>query len=232
MKEELLLTIGELASICNVTPKTLRHYDKLGLLKPAKINIQNGYRFYFKSHITRVITIKQLQEIGISLVEIGKFYKKNEDTNIINELSSIIEKQEKEIALQIEEFSKKLSKIKMMQIQCNNIREKFSDSNCNNFIIKQLPNRNIIYKEYTGKYSADIFRETYNLVKNHKIYLIYYSFNFLQKFSLLSSICARVVGRCLLFKINCGSYRYPSEMNKPSKYKRFRTFLKSIKFSK
>ena len=49
--DEILLSIGELAGICNITPKTLRHYDKLGLLKPAKINPQNGYRF-IKNHIS------------------------------------------------------------------------------------------------------------------------------------------------------------------------------------
>jgi DNA-binding transcriptional MerR regulator len=162
LEEENLLTIGQIASICNVTPKTLRYYDKLGLLRPAKINIQNGYRFYFKSHITRVITIKQLQEIGVSLEQIGRFYKKNAGTDIINRLSDIIEKQEKEIVFQMEELSKKLSKINIMRSQCNNIRDIIPDDN--NFIIKQLSDRNIIYKEYAGKYSADIFRESYKSI--------------------------------------------------------------------
>lgn len=41
-----MLKIGEFARICQVSIKTLRHYDALGLLRPAEINADSGYRFY------------------------------------------------------------------------------------------------------------------------------------------------------------------------------------------
>ncbi|MDF2989483.1 MAG: transcriptional regulator MerR family, partial [Eubacterium sp.] len=61
MVNGILLSIGQLAKICNVSHKTLRYYDDLDLLKPAKVNLDNGYRFYSKWHVTRIMTIKQLQ---------------------------------------------------------------------------------------------------------------------------------------------------------------------------
>lgn len=38
-----MLQIGEFSKICQVSVKTLRHYDKLGLLIPAKIDHLTGY---------------------------------------------------------------------------------------------------------------------------------------------------------------------------------------------
>jgi Predicted transcriptional regulators len=162
--DEILLSIGQLASICNVTPKTLRYYDKLGLLKPAKINLQNGYRFYYKSHINRIMAIKQLQEIGASLEQIGLLYKENSDFNLIFQLDEMLENQEKEILSQMEELSKKLHKIQIMQNRCKDLRGVLSEYGNDGFIIKELPDRNIIYKEYSGKYSPDIYRDYYKVI--------------------------------------------------------------------
>ncbi|WFR56589.1 MerR family transcriptional regulator [Anaerocolumna sp. AGMB13025] len=162
--DEILLSIGQLARICNVTPKTLRYYDKVGLLKPAKINSENGYRFYFKSHITRVLAIKQLQEIGVSLEQIGRFYKKNFSSNLVGGLDEMLRIQEKEIISQMEELSKKQSKIKMIQSQCKDISDKLSEYCNESFIKKELTDRNIIYKEYSGKHSPDIYRTYYKMI--------------------------------------------------------------------
>lgn len=164
--DDFLLSIGELAGICNVTPKTLRHYDRLGLLKPAKIDSQNGYRFYKKEHITRVIAIKQLQEIGISLEQIGGFYGVSQPTDILGELDDILTNQEKEVRLKLEEYNKKLDRIHLMLHQCSQIKEQLFEKNNDYFIIKNLPDRKIIYKEHSGIYSTDIFRDYYRIIWN------------------------------------------------------------------
>lgn len=162
--DDILLSIGELSSICNVTPKTLRHYDKLNLLKPAKINSQNGYRFYKKEHITRVIAIKQLQEIGLSLEQIGVFYGVSQSTDILGGLDDILINQEKEVRLKLEEYNRKLDRIHLMQHQCRQIQEQLIDKNNDYFIVKDLPDRKIIYKQFSGIYSSDIFRDYYRTI--------------------------------------------------------------------
>ncbi|WP_434369237.1 MerR family DNA-binding transcriptional regulator [Peribacillus frigoritolerans] len=40
------LSIGEMAKLRGVTVDTLRHYDKIGLLKPFHIDPETGYRYY------------------------------------------------------------------------------------------------------------------------------------------------------------------------------------------
>ena len=44
MKE--YLTIGEVSKMKGVGIKSLRYYDRLGILKPAYINPDTGYRYY------------------------------------------------------------------------------------------------------------------------------------------------------------------------------------------
>lgn len=40
-----LLSIGEISKICQVSVKTLRHYDRIDLVKPVYVNPVNQYRY-------------------------------------------------------------------------------------------------------------------------------------------------------------------------------------------
>lgn len=46
-----MLQIGEFSRICQVSVKTLHHYDKIGLLAPAEVDRFTGYRYYQISQI-------------------------------------------------------------------------------------------------------------------------------------------------------------------------------------
>jgi DNA-binding transcriptional MerR regulator len=41
-----MLTVGQMARIFQITPKTLRHYDAIGLFSPIRIGEDNLYRYY------------------------------------------------------------------------------------------------------------------------------------------------------------------------------------------
>ncbi|MHB8063445.1 MAG: MerR family transcriptional regulator, partial [Ruminiclostridium sp.] len=114
MDKEILLSIGQLAKICNVSHKTLRYYDTLDLLKPAMVNSQNGYRFYSEWHIVRIMTIKQLQDIGVSLTEIKCFLQKDGSANVIDSLQTILTEQKNEIEVQIQQLQSNLAKVKLL----------------------------------------------------------------------------------------------------------------------
>ena len=43
--------IGEFSHLCETTIKTLRHYDKINLLKPTKVDNLTGYRYYEETQI-------------------------------------------------------------------------------------------------------------------------------------------------------------------------------------
>ena len=67
------LSIGEMAKLRGVTVDTLRHYDKIGLVKPYYIDPDTGYRYYSISQYEVLGTIKELRRIGFSLEQIKQF---------------------------------------------------------------------------------------------------------------------------------------------------------------
>ncbi|HRX42897.1 MAG TPA: helix-turn-helix domain-containing protein, partial [Clostridia bacterium] len=67
-----MYTIGSFSKINTVTTKTLRLYDEMGLLKPAKIDHFTGYRYYTSDQLPRMHRILALKSLGFSLSEIKK----------------------------------------------------------------------------------------------------------------------------------------------------------------
>jgi DNA-binding transcriptional MerR regulator len=67
-----MFRIGEFSRITRVTIETLRHYDALGLLKPAKVDPFTGYRYYSARQLMSLNRILALKEVGFSLEEIAR----------------------------------------------------------------------------------------------------------------------------------------------------------------
>ena len=67
-----MLRIGDFSRLTQVTIKALRHYDSLGLLKPAHIDRESGYRYYTSGQLPRLNRIVALKEMGFSLDQIGQ----------------------------------------------------------------------------------------------------------------------------------------------------------------
>ncbi|MET9052364.1 MerR family transcriptional regulator [Streptomyces bacillaris] len=63
--------IAEVARMSGVTARTLRHYDEIGLLPPARIG-SNGHRRYEERQLLRLQQILVLRELGVGLPEIGR----------------------------------------------------------------------------------------------------------------------------------------------------------------
>ena len=70
-----MFRIGEFAQIAQVSARQLRFYDQLGLLQPAHIDAQTGYRYYSIRQLPRLNSILALKELGLSLEQIGPLLK-------------------------------------------------------------------------------------------------------------------------------------------------------------
>jgi len=66
-----MFRIGEFAQIAQVSGRQLRFYDQLGLLLPAHVDAQTGYRYYSIRQLPRLNSILALKELGLSLEQIG-----------------------------------------------------------------------------------------------------------------------------------------------------------------
>ncbi|MNC07964.1 Multidrug-efflux transporter 1 regulator [compost metagenome] len=62
-----MFKIGTFAKMSGVTVKTLRHYDELGLLKPARVDKESGYRFYTAEQLLTIRRISGFKEQGLTL---------------------------------------------------------------------------------------------------------------------------------------------------------------------
>jgi Predicted transcriptional regulators len=65
------LTIGRLARLSGLTVKALRHYDRVGLLSPASIDRETGYRRYGQEQLERARAIRRLRDLDVPLADIG-----------------------------------------------------------------------------------------------------------------------------------------------------------------
>ncbi|MFF4765780.1 MerR family transcriptional regulator [Streptomyces sp. NPDC001255] len=67
-----MFTIGDFARHGQVSVRMLRHYDALGLLRPARTDPYTGYRFYTADQLSRLNRVIALKELGFSLQEVGR----------------------------------------------------------------------------------------------------------------------------------------------------------------
>ena len=65
-----MFSIGEFSKTCQVSVKTLHYYDKIGLLKPVKVDALTGYRYYSQPQMEEMLLLQRLKRYGFSLEEI------------------------------------------------------------------------------------------------------------------------------------------------------------------
>ncbi len=67
-----MLKIGDFSTLTQVSIKTLRYYDEVGLLNPVRVDATSGYRYYSASQLPRLHRILALKDLGFSLDQISK----------------------------------------------------------------------------------------------------------------------------------------------------------------
>jgi len=67
---EVLLRIGEMADMFEISVRTLHLYDKIGLFKPEYIDESSGYRYYTPDQIHMLNSILSFKKVGFTLMEI------------------------------------------------------------------------------------------------------------------------------------------------------------------
>ncbi|MEM9950319.1 MAG: MerR family transcriptional regulator [Chloroflexota bacterium] len=81
-----MFRVGEFSRIASVTIETLRHYDAIGLFKPAKVDSFTGYRYYKANQLQTLHQILALKEFGLSLEEIKNILQDNPSVKDVREM--------------------------------------------------------------------------------------------------------------------------------------------------
>ena len=104
-------TIGELSRMVNLTQRTIRYYEEIGLLHSVR-RIENGKRVYTDDDVRRLKFINRLKVLGLSLaemVELEKIYRQQRNNReIIPKLIVLLDQR----ADQIDERIRQLTALK------------------------------------------------------------------------------------------------------------------------
>lgn len=124
-EERTLYKIGLFSQINQVTIKTLRHYDDIGLLTPEYIDENSGYRYYSSAQLPDLHKILSLRQMGMSLAEIKKIKKGKSMEEVLTDRKA-------ELLKIIAEKTMELSKVEYC------LSHKF-DNEDYNVLLKELP---------------------------------------------------------------------------------------------
>ena len=91
-----MLTVKQLSKIAGVTPRTLHHYDEIGLLKPSRVG-DNGYRYYGEEALLKLQQILFYRELDFPLDDIKKIMGRR-DFDVVGALHSHKEALQKQAA--------------------------------------------------------------------------------------------------------------------------------------
>lgn len=71
------LSIGKVSKLKNVSIKSLRYYDRIGILKPAFVNTETNYRYYTEEQLYLLDAITLCIKLGIPLKDLNHYVEKN-----------------------------------------------------------------------------------------------------------------------------------------------------------
>ena len=106
-----MIKIGDFANLFNVSIKTIRYYESIGLIIPKYVDIYSGYRYFDEENVRRMQEIIALKKLGFSLKEIKHF----DDKQISNKI--------KEFELEILDMKNKISTLKDFSLHGKKVLE-------------------------------------------------------------------------------------------------------------
>lgn len=125
--EQIKFKIGEFSRLGRVTVKTLRHYDKIGLLKPGIVDKWTGYRYYSPDQLQKLLYIVKLKQLGFSLAEIIELYEDERHYPDISALEAKIRECEKELSI-LKQRHEQLKSLVAAQKKSIGMEKIYSDS--------------------------------------------------------------------------------------------------------
>lgn len=139
-----MYSVGRFSKLTGINTKTLVWFDKVGLIKPEKVNFENGYRYYGEESLKKAAEIQFWRSMDFSV---------NEMTNLSKEV----------ISKKIEELHKKIDLINMNI----NLLEKIKEEDMENISIFEIGEKLVQGKWSYQKTSTD-FKDVLDEVSNCK----------------------------------------------------------------
>lgn len=134
-------SVGEAAKAAHTTSETLRHYDRIGLVKPSKKDEWTKYRYYTEQDIVRLNTVRALQLMDLPLQEIKKVLEYGDLGKIVDFLVKAEKKADEKIA------ALQYSKEKILLAKADYERKLQGQKNPSGTFIKDISERVILLSD-------------------------------------------------------------------------------------
>ena len=102
-----MFSIGEFARLGTVSVRTLRHYDEIGLLQPARVDPETGYRSYSASQLGQLNRIIALKDLGFSLTQAAKLLS----GITVEELRGMLALRRAQLEQELDEYTTRLREV-------------------------------------------------------------------------------------------------------------------------
>lgn len=103
-----MYTIGQFSRLCRVTTKALRHYEKIGLLVPARVEPGNQYRYYTDDQVAILKEIILMKALGLPLQTIKRMIDRREWPD---EVATLLEQHRRRLLHQVDLCNRRLQKL-------------------------------------------------------------------------------------------------------------------------
>ncbi|KJE25272.1 putative transcriptional regulator [Frankia torreyi] len=112
-----MFSIGDFARRGLVSVRMLRHYDALGLLRPAHVDPVSGYRFYQADQFARLNRIIALKDLGLTLTQVRAIL---DEQVSVAELRGMLRLRQAELAAAIAADTARLARVhaRLRAIEC------------------------------------------------------------------------------------------------------------------
>ena len=159
-----MLKIGDFARLGQVSVVALRHYDEIGLLKPAEVDDFTGYRYYSVEQLARLNRILALKDLGFSLRQTHEVL----GGVTLEQLRGMLTMKQAEVERTITNEHERLARIaaRLAQIEMEETMPGYE------VILKEVPSTLVASRRVTiptnaqvGEYLGAAFDEAYGLIK-------------------------------------------------------------------
>jgi DNA-binding transcriptional MerR regulator len=127
-----MFSIGDFAGLGRVSVRMLRHYDAIGLIRPAHVDPHSGYRYYTAAQLKRLNRIIALKDLGFSLQHVQTLIEEKVD---VGELRGMLRLRRAELEAQVQRDNVRLAQVdarlRMIEIE--------GHMDTGDVILKELP---------------------------------------------------------------------------------------------
>lgn len=162
-----MLRIGYFSRISQVSVKTLRYYDEIGLLKPSQVDRFTDYRYYAFEQLPQLHCILALKELGLSLEQIRQTLKEKPTSE---QILGMLRLQQIRLAEQLQEVQSQLVRIE------SRLKQLAKEGKMPNHevVLKRVEPVQVAYRRFAisaGEESVPLvsraFEEIYSYLKAH-----------------------------------------------------------------